>query len=865
MRNLRSVQFAFLALLLPTVPYAAPPTSCTTIFPAGTDAIHDTAYITSGELLMMVNNRGAIGHDVTAHFGMPDGLHYPGHCTTTVMYTSGLWLGAKVNGQVRVSTAEYTFDYLPGTIVGGVASPDDPRFRVYKIRSGDTKFSNLDYAEWPFDDGAPALKDSQGNDSLDSDGDRIPRLLADEAIWTVFNDADVSGHSSFPGGGDAGPLGIEVQLYAYAFDSSGDVGRIIFMNYTLINKGGMTLDSTHLSFWADPDLGDAGDDLVGCDTLLDLGYCYNAGSDAVYGTHVPAIGVGVLNGPIVPSNGDIAWKPASGQWLTDHRNLAMTAFSRYINGTDPGIAQESWNYMRGLNINGTPLTNPQGGAITKFAVSGNPVTATGWLDNNPGDRRFMVTSGPFTMMPGDAQEVALAMMVGSSFSFDCHIGIFTDTIHAEHVAGTSGGRAFALLGSPDSTTGHDYEITFSGTVDDIRWHVADVTLGLTLVADYPNIRGIGAYPYIDGMLVKVIGYPPGMGGWDVPNGTLQFTSAGIAQTLMLEGFGGVMGWNSPCHLFGVCDEQGVPASGLRRVLLKLADTDANGNFDTNDEYVSYAYRYLRAAGPPARPEFEPYVINPTENYGFQDFTKSVPLSAWDLDANPPRRLAIGHLENNVAGGAVDGRYWPPFYLDADNIVGGGPREWLFIFNVDYAETSEAGLSVSALTNQLPVMYMSHAARRTDIGWETGDEFLIIPVDSNLYFSDADVFTFTSPPPSLGLAGTMDRLQSITNLRLLDSIAQAKFEELHWTCACPCLADPACMGGSENEINIMDIVGFIDVAFRGVPAVSDRPCPSERTDVNCDELTDIRDVVTVIDVAFRNADPSTRFCNPCEQP
>ena len=45
-------------------------------------------------------------------------------------------------------------------------------------------------------------------------------------------------------------------------------------------------------------------------------------------------------------------------------------------------------------------------------VDGDPVAGTGWLDENPADRRFMLTAGPFTFAPGDTQEVVGAIIVG---------------------------------------------------------------------------------------------------------------------------------------------------------------------------------------------------------------------------------------------------------------------------------------------------------------------------------------------------------------------------------------------------------------------------------------------------------------------
>ena len=184
-------------------------------------------------------------------------------------------------------------------------------------------------------------------------------------------------------------------------------------------------------------------------------------------------------------------------------------------------------------------------------------------------------------------------------------------------------------------------------------------------------------------------------------------------------------------------------------------------------------------------------------------------------------LVVGHLENNVNGGLVDGVYWPPLTGIADNTVTTGPREWLWIFDADYSEVVDPALTGSALVDELSVMYMSTAARRTGSAWETGDEFLIIPVDSNLFFSEADTFSFTSPAPGTSVTGvneTINHLASITNLRHLDSVAQAKFEETYWTCACPCFADPACPGNDGGALNVLDVVAFIDVAFRdGVAA------------------------------------------------
>jgi hypothetical protein len=59
----------------------------------------------------------------------------------------------------------------------------------------------------------------------------------------------------------------------------------------LENKSGNDITDMYIGLWTDPDLGGAGDDLVGCDPENNLFYCYNStNSDSDYGQFVPAVG-----------------------------------------------------------------------------------------------------------------------------------------------------------------------------------------------------------------------------------------------------------------------------------------------------------------------------------------------------------------------------------------------------------------------------------------------------------------------------------------------------------------------------------------------------------------------------------------------
>ena len=80
------------------------------------------------------------------------------------------------------------------------------------------------------------------------------------------------------------------------------------------------------------------------------------------------------------------------------------------------------------------------------------------------------------------------------------------------------------------------------------------------------------------------------------------------------------------------------------------------------------------------------------------------------------------------------------------------------------------------------------------------------------------------------------------------------------CFCACAGDPAC----DNQIDVLDVVSAVDVAFRSGPPEYDpfSQCPVERTDVDCSGFTNVLDVVHFVNVAFRSGDPATEFCRPC---
>ena len=402
--------FAVLLVTTAVTSFAMRPRGPVQKYPAPTPfTIDNVTKIDANLIDMFVTNHGSFAYDWTT--GDP-GLTYPKGTDKQAIFSAGLWMGAKVGGAIRVTVAEYSTEYQPGPMVDGGPNPNtsDPQYRVYKIDNNSGP-GDADWDEWPVEDGAP----------VDINGD--PLLIGDQTLWCVYNDAEPTDHTNNSGG--TSPLGIEVQQTAFAYNRTGALGNIVFLKFLIINKGSDVLDSSYVAIWSDPDLGGAGDDLVGCDTSLSVGYCYNAtNNDNVYGATPPCPGFDFFQGPIIPGSvTDTAY--VSGVAYPGFINLPMTSFNKYINGTDPGSPQEAYWYMLGLDASagGTPYTDPSSGLITTYVMPGNPTTGTGWLDANPSDRRLMLCSGPFTLQPtsmhGDsviigitAQEVVTAVIMG---------------------------------------------------------------------------------------------------------------------------------------------------------------------------------------------------------------------------------------------------------------------------------------------------------------------------------------------------------------------------------------------------------------------------------------------------------------------
>lgn len=267
----------------------------------------------------------------------------------------------KVN---RTEVDEFLGDFLDGLITSDNDIPDAIKFwpgRNNPYLSQDPNFNgiNINRDLAPFND-----FDGNPNQYNPLAGDRPAVGSRDQLIWWIMNDV---GNVKLFQGQPPQAIGMEIRVEAFGYQAADDRNDMTFYRNRLFNRGVDIMLNTHMGQWADPDLGQAGDDYVGCDVPRGLGVCYNGdGNDdgiAGYGTNLPLVGIDFFIGPIadasdlVDNNKDGRVDEAdpvdlgcSGE-IRFGEPIIMSNFLYYNNTPDavngnPGPAVDFYNYLR---------------------------------------------------------------------------------------------------------------------------------------------------------------------------------------------------------------------------------------------------------------------------------------------------------------------------------------------------------------------------------------------------------------------------------------------------------------------------------------------------------------------------------------
>jgi hypothetical protein len=376
--------------------------------------------------------------DINYNMGLRAGFEWPKGSGKTAVFTAGLSLAAYVNEHLAQSMASYQGEFAPGYCRNGNFYTDN-RFKIYIVKRGDNAQSNPDWANWglmvPF--GAPFI-DVNNNRIYEPAIDTPGVKNAAQTLFACYTDANFYSHNpgeGFGGGITSPLLCSEIHLTAWGYNQT-NLQDVQFVKWEIINKGLYAWNNLFMSIVSDPDLGDAFDDYIGCDTLRNLSFCYNStNSDAIYGANPPAFGFRILKGGLNKS-------------VNPPYEFGFTSFIHFIgNGQAPppcesepnGEPYPAYLFMQGFKKDSTSWmdvsqTPPK---RTKFIYSGDPETNTGWTEykgsmyncnrdttgviiptNPAGDRKFVMSSGAnnFSVLPNDTQTIIVAQMIARGSS-----------------------------------------------------------------------------------------------------------------------------------------------------------------------------------------------------------------------------------------------------------------------------------------------------------------------------------------------------------------------------------------------------------------------------------------------------------------
>lgn len=226
-----------------------------------------------------------------------------------------------------------------------------------------------------------------------------PIIRGEEAIYYMFND-DRNIHTETKGF----KMGIEVHAMAYVmgtmnagYDSA--MSKILFINYNLFNRRNQDFSKFYLGKFVDFDLGYPMDDFVGCDTVRNMFYCYNANNND-------------------PGPNGYGYVPPVQSCVFLNQNLAAFNVPTQIQYSNPLLYKMLYRSLTGLTIDGSLIINPLTQNSTPYFASGDPYLNQDWWEGGAGhipyDRRGIGSVGPFEFKKGTSLSTDVAFIYSRS-------------------------------------------------------------------------------------------------------------------------------------------------------------------------------------------------------------------------------------------------------------------------------------------------------------------------------------------------------------------------------------------------------------------------------------------------------------------
>lgn len=367
---------------------------------------------------LKVLNDGRFGHN--AQTGDPGG-YWPQPLHNYYLFGAGIWIGAydKDSSQALVS-----YGYNPNSGASemvpaihdyweqGYGNPQD---RIYKSTEDDWSAVPWErfHITW---------------------GPEGPQVFSLQDMFCAFSDFDPATHDP----GDTRPIGVDIYLWVYAWNYTSN-RDIVFLKYVIKNVTDHPIDSMYVAAVVDPDIGDYRDDMIGLilkktfydpetgDSLYvdNVGFCWDYDGKETprpqWESGIPGVmAYDYLQSPYalndgIDNDGDgltdeqeldstllIAKYPPYGDrdgdgvpdWEdpSEIEQLGLTAFKRFTIDIDPPTDKDRYMMMAGYDY--------RSGIYMPYDS----------IDPGPADKRFLQSTGPFSLAPGDSTVLVVAVI-----------------------------------------------------------------------------------------------------------------------------------------------------------------------------------------------------------------------------------------------------------------------------------------------------------------------------------------------------------------------------------------------------------------------------------------------------------------------
>ena len=364
-----------------------------------------------------------------------------------INFACALWMSGYDNsGQLHVAAQTYRQtgnDYWPGPLTSDTLTYANSQnwANIWKVNNSDiqtflglTTHTTINTPQsiltWPgkgninaagnggvpltIANGMAPFVDLNGNGIYEPLLGEYPDIKGDQALWWVFSDNGPS-HTSSKGK----PFGVEIHAMAYAYNRGTLIDNVIYFDYNIINRSPNTYNNTRIGLWDDIDLGWYYDDYIGFDSSHRMGIQYNGnnndgggGGSPVnsYGTHVPMVGMTMI---VLPGDSGTTYVPA-GSFVYYNNDASIIGGAALDTQDNYSLRGKSWN---GTSIaNYMPATNHCRDHDTNqfYCFTGDPSDAGQCsecvLNNNPGDRRFILASNDFSLNSGNSRHIVIALV-----------------------------------------------------------------------------------------------------------------------------------------------------------------------------------------------------------------------------------------------------------------------------------------------------------------------------------------------------------------------------------------------------------------------------------------------------------------------